>query len=152
MVNLRIVCRAVVYNALDDAILLVRNFDQDWWYAPGGEWDYENEDILECVKREVLEETGISINVIKFLYIQTLFVKEQNRMWLELFWLATPALDKEILIDHIEEFGLVDKSKWFNRSEMDENIIYPEIIKKDFWKDIDSILNEKNRYIGFFQI
>jgi len=141
-----------VYDIRDNTILLVRNHGQDWWYMPGGEWNYAEEDICECVKREVFEETGIHVNIVKFGYVQNIFMKEKNSIWLELFWLAVPVDKKQILITHIDEFGLVAEAKWFNKTEILQIKIYPEIIKQIFWKDVESILNETDRYIGFFSI
>jgi 8-oxo-dGTP pyrophosphatase MutT (NUDIX family) len=90
MYELRVLCRVVTYDPATHSILLVRNRDQKWWCAPGGGWDHAQETILECAKREAFEETGVQVNIVKLLYVQTLHIKKQNSIWLEQFWLAEP--------------------------------------------------------------
>jgi len=150
MTELRILCRVVTYDPATRSILLVRNRGQKWWCAPGGGWDHAQETILECARREALEETGIQVNVLKFLYAQTLNIKKQNSVWLEQFWLAEPAGDVEIPHGHIDQHGVVDEARWFTRAEMQAITIYPEVLKSAFWGIVDDLLQKDNRYLGHF--
>lgn len=52
---------AVALIAPHNSVLLVKRHDSGNWSLPGGTLDF-GEDILSCAKREVLEETGITIN------------------------------------------------------------------------------------------
>ncbi len=150
MTELRILCRVVTYTTATRSILLVRNRGQKWWCAPGGGWNYSQETLLECAKREAFEETGIRVSILKFLYAQTLEIKSQNSVWLEQFWLAEPADRTEIPHDHIDQYGIVDEARWFTLEEMSTVTVYPEVLKSTFWEIIDKLLLENNHYIGHF--
>lgn len=150
MTKLRILCRVVTYNSTTRSILLIRNHGQKWWCVPGGGWNYTQETILECAKREVLEETGVQVNILKFLYVQTLNIKKQNSVWLEQFWLAEPVDGKEIPRGHVDQYGIVDEARWFTQSEMKTIRVYPEVLKDAFWEIVDELLQERNRYLGHF--
>lgn len=151
MKNLRVLSRVITYDASNQSILLVRNKNQKWWCAPGGGWDYEKETIIECAEREVFEETGIKVNILKFLYVQTLNITEQDSVWLEQFWLAEPISNTKIIKDHIDKFGVVDEARWFNFIELQDLVVYPKNIKENFFiNDLKKSINEDNRYIGHF--
>lgn len=132
------------------SILFVRNRDQKWWCVPGGGWNHTRESILECTEREVFEETGVQVNTIKLLYVQTLYIKKQNSTWLELFWLAQPVGDTGIPRGHTDQYGAVSEARWFSKEELQTIIIYPEILKNTFWDIVDNIYQEENRYLGHF--
>lgn len=150
MAELRVLCRVVTYDPVTHSILLVRNRGQKWWCAPGGGWDHTQETILECARREALEETGIQVNILKFLYMQTLNIRKQDSIWLEQFWLAEPTGGVKIPQGHIDQYGVVDESRWFTRTEMQVIMIYPEVLKNTFWGIVDGLLQEDNRYLGHF--
>ena len=54
-----IAARAIILDE-DDRLLLVRRTDNGAWAMPAGSIELE-ESILDCVKREVLEETGLTV-------------------------------------------------------------------------------------------
>ena len=66
--NVRILARTLTIS--DERVLLVRNKDADFWYPPGGGWEYNTETIKECAKREVYEETGYEIEIDRMLWLQ----------------------------------------------------------------------------------
>lgn len=150
MHDLRVLCRVVTYDPATHSILLVRNRDQKWWCAPGGGWDHAQETILECAKREALEETGVQVNIIKLLYVQTLYIKKQDSTWFEQFWLAEPDGNTEVPQGHIDQHGVVDEARWFNKEEVQTITAYPEILKTTFWDVVAGVIQEKNRYLGHF--
>ncbi|MDD5344074.1 MAG: NUDIX hydrolase [Smithella sp.] len=148
--KIRILCRVITFDQKNGTILLVRNKGVNWWCAPGGGWDYSKEGIVECAEREVFEETGIKVRAGNLLYAQTLFIKKQNSTWLEHFWLAIPENSTLVPKDHIDRFGLVDEAKWVNQKEIKDMMVYPKILKKEFWDNLGRYLRDKNRYIGHF--
>lgn len=150
MLGLRVLCRVVTYDSITYSILLVRNRGQKWWCAPGGGWDYTQETIFECAKREALEESGVQVNILKLLYVQTLDIKKQNSTWLEQFWLAEPVGSTEIPQGHIDQFGVVDEARWFNQAEVETITVYPEVLKNTFWNIVTGVIQEKDRYLGHF--
>lgn len=150
MPELRVLCRVVTYDSRAQSILLVRNRGQKWWCAPGGGWEHFEEAILDCAKRETFEETGVSVNIVKFLCMQTLYIKKQDATWLEHFWLAEPSGNAKIPKGHSDQFGVVDEARWFNRTEAQEIVVYPEILRSIFWDTVADITQEQNRYLGHY--
>ncbi|QQS22285.1 NUDIX domain-containing protein [Candidatus Saccharibacteria bacterium] len=61
MTKLRVIIRALIIDS--NKILLARNKDANFWYPPGGGWEFEDESVKDSVKREVTEETGYSVHV-----------------------------------------------------------------------------------------
>ncbi|MDP3800120.1 MAG: NUDIX hydrolase [bacterium] len=150
MTELRIVCRVAIYNLTTSSILFVRNRDQKWWCLPGGGWNHAEETILDCAKREVLEETGVQAKIIKLLCAQTLHIKKQDSIWLEQFWLAEPVGSTKVPQRHIDQYGVVDEARWFSKEEMETIIVYPEFFRTIFWDVVIGIIQEQDRYLGHF--
>jgi 8-oxo-dGTP pyrophosphatase MutT (NUDIX family) len=77
----RVRCRAIIFK--DDKIVSMYREREDriFYTFPGGGME-ENESEVDCVKREVFEEFGISIEPIKKVYIY------ENEISLEHFYIA----------------------------------------------------------------
>lgn len=152
MPELRILCRVITRDPATNAILLVRNRGQKWWCAPGGGWDYDKETLVECAEREVFEESGIDVDVQKFLFTQSLYIKNQDSTWLEFFWLGHPTDSVAIPQSHIDQFGVVEEARWFQQSELEGIVVYPEIIRHSVWNIISTVQQEQDRYLGHFDL
>jgi len=55
-------CSASIFDSSGEKVLLVRRADNDKWAVPGG-YMQAGENFTEACKREVLEETGLQVNV-----------------------------------------------------------------------------------------
>lgn len=65
--------RATIYNTKTNKVLLLqRNDGNNVWEIPGGKRE-NNEDIVDALKREVKEETGLTINEYKLVYVSPIF-------------------------------------------------------------------------------
>ena len=65
--------RATIYNTNTNKVLLLqRNDGNNVWEIPGGKRE-NNEDIVDALKREVQEETGLIINEYKLVYVSPIF-------------------------------------------------------------------------------
>ena len=65
--------RATIYNTKTHKVLLLqRNDGNNVWEIPGGKRE-NNEDIVDELKREVQEETGLIINEYKLVYVSPIF-------------------------------------------------------------------------------
>ena len=65
--------RATIYNTKTNKVLLLqRNDGNNAWEIPGGKRE-NNEDIVVALKREVKEETGLTINNYKLVYVSPIF-------------------------------------------------------------------------------
>ena len=65
--------RARIYNTkTKNVLLLQRNDGNNTWEIPGGKRE-NNEDIVDALKREIKEETGLTINEYKLIYVSPIF-------------------------------------------------------------------------------
>src|SRR3989338_7168914 len=119
--NIRILARVVIYNPEDNKILLVKNKGTNFWYAPGGGWEYDKENILQCAEREVTEEVGLSVEIKRILYLQEFHATEDS-IFFETFWLAVPKAGTEINENHIDldPNGQVETGRWFSKEELQD--------------------------------
>ena len=62
LTNHRVGCRGIIKK--DDKYLMVHVLKMDVFTFPGGGLE-ENETLKECIKREVLEETGVLVKVLE---------------------------------------------------------------------------------------
>jgi 8-oxo-dGTP pyrophosphatase MutT (NUDIX family) len=64
--KLRIGCSAVIFDQNGEKILLTKRSDNGQWCLPGGVME-PGESIRETCEREVLEETGLEVKVIRII-------------------------------------------------------------------------------------
>ncbi len=148
----RIRAAAIVVDG--DSMLLVQHQSDDsfggepWWVPPGGGVE-RDESLMECTRREVLEETGLSVELGRIAYVRA-FV-EPGWYHCEIFFMAdsysgtvrrsepgTGIFD----LDHI-----IKDVRFIPRDEMAEMTIYPEELKTAFWDDLASGF-AGTRYLG----
>jgi 8-oxo-dGTP pyrophosphatase MutT (NUDIX family) len=63
---LRLGCSAVLFDPAGEKILLTRRADNGQWVLPGGGLE-SGESLAEACAREVLEETGLTVRVMRLL-------------------------------------------------------------------------------------
>ncbi len=74
-------------------ILVVKHRKDDDFYAlPGGHLEY-GESVLECIKREMLEELGVTPVVGKLLYVNNFMDKKDDSQSIEFFFEITNGAD-----------------------------------------------------------
>ncbi|MBY0376533.1 NUDIX hydrolase [Patescibacteria group bacterium] len=144
--GLRVVCRAIVLDPDTSKLLLVRNQGANYWYAPGGGWDYDREGIKDGAMRETEEETGVKVIVIRLVYVQEFRPKGGDDVYLEQFWLAHPIGSTE-LSGAKDLHGIVEEARWFSREEMQGEKVFPERLKDRFWHDLSAVLSSPNPFI-----
>lgn len=147
--KIRLVTRVVTLDSENQRILLVKNRGQDFWYPPGGGWEYEKENIIECAEREVYEETGLRVKVSRLLYVQE-FHEAEDLISFETVWLASPVegtkLD-ELHIDHDVD-GKVEIAKWFSKDETKDIKVFPKRLQNTFWDNLERFLREEDLFLG----
>jgi 8-oxo-dGTP diphosphatase len=120
----------------------------DFWLPPGGGLEGE-ESILDCARRETFEETGLRIAPGHILYIQE-FV-EPGYHFVKFFFLCALVAGEPTLANREEgEDWLVDL-RFFSREELQEVTVYPEILKDQFWADLEAG-RAWTRYLGLERI
>ena len=149
MKKLKPIARVITYDKQANKILLVRNKNTTFWYAPGGGWEFEKENILECAKREVFEETGLHVDIKKLLYVQE-FHGSEEIVCLETFWLATLSHDQELNALHtdLDPHGEVEEARWFSSAELQDLKVFPKRLKNTFWENIKDLETSEDPFIG----
>ncbi len=145
--EIRIISRVVIYNPEKEKLILARNKGAKFWYAPGGGWEFAEENILEAAKREVKEEVGIDVEIDRLLYVQE-FQESENRKYFETFWLAK--YTGEINKNHIDldPNGAVEEIKEFSKEESQDLKVFPDRLKNTFWENIKNIEKNEDPFIG----
>ena len=144
--ELRTISRVVIYNPQKKKLILVKNKGAHFWYAPGGGWEFEKEDIKEAAKREVKEEVGVDVRIGRLLYVQE-FQESENRKNLELFWLAIYEGDIDVNHIDLDKEGLVDEIKEFSKEELQSLKVFPNRLKNIFWEEIKKIDTNEDPFI-----
>jgi nucleoside triphosphatase len=103
----KIVIRALIYNEENKIFLGKSNKWGDRWIVPGGHLEL-GETFVECIKREVREETNLEISNIELIGIQeSIFSKEfhkkRHMIFLDYCCLANNSSDIK-LNDEIQEY------------------------------------------------
>ncbi|MDB5096497.1 MAG: hydrolase [Cyanobacteria bacterium RYN_339] len=116
--------RVAVVLVEGDRVLLVRHTkkDKSYWLLPGGGLDY-GEGIAECARREIREETGLEIQVERFLYLSEAIAPDRSRHILNITVLGRLAGGELTTPD--EE--VLDAVQWFPIVELPTLTLYPAI-------------------------
>ena len=147
--KIKILSRVVIYDPKNKKLALAKNKDANFWYAPGGGWEYETgESILDCAKREVKEEVGIDIEIERLLYSQE-FHESKDTIFFEMFWLAI-AEEVDLDSEHIDldPNGMVEQVKWFSQNDLEGLTVFPKRLKGTFWENIDQFREGEDPFIG----
>ncbi len=119
--------------AEDGRLLLIRLhspvLNSDIWTAPGGGVEF-GETMEEALKREFLEETGLSIEVKKLLHVNELIELPYHAI--ELFFEVKKVSGKLTLgydPEHNEENQLLKEIRFFEKDELSGIPVKPEVLK-----------------------
>ncbi len=132
--------RAAALVVENESLLLVKHQHPQtgavWWVPPGGGVEGD-ESVFECAKRETWEETGLSVDLDRIVYIRE-FV-EPGYHHFELF-MAVRSFTGNVTTDNIAGKGMDDQfikdARFMPREEISSNTVYPEILGDTFWHDL----------------
>lgn len=110
-------CSASIFDDRGEKVLLVRRVDNGKWAVPGGYMD-SGESFTEACKREVLEETGLEVNVKRLIGIFTsphrLVVYSDGNKW----QLVVLHFEAELLRGTLAPSAETDDFGFFSLSEI----------------------------------
>jgi len=114
--------RVAVVIRVDDEILMVRHekHDRTYWLLPGGGLEY-SETIKECAAREVLEETGLQVEIGDLIYLSESIPPDEHRHVVNIV-LEGKMIGGEISVG--EDYVLAE-AKFVPISELPNLKIYP---------------------------
>jgi ADP-ribose pyrophosphatase YjhB (NUDIX family) len=136
----------IVLNELDQ-ILLVHHQEKDkfdFWLPPGGRVE-GNESIYDCARRELMEETGLQVDLGQILYIQEFWEPEYHFVK---FFISGNVIGGSLTTQNkdTDEYFLVE-ARFFSQHELLDLTVFPEILKNQFWQDRKNG-NLSTRYLG----
>ncbi len=131
--------RAIILNKENNKVLLLKRADNDkygeYWCLPGGKVDF-GETAEEAIVREIMEETSLRCNSVKFLFYQdNLPQKDEENQYLTLYFYCD--VKGEIKLNkESSQFA------WITFSEINK---YDIAFKNDeairmYWKDQNKLL------------
>lgn len=146
--------RAAALITQGENILLVQHVHPqtgyEWWVPPGGGVEPDDASIFDCAHREVFEETGLHVDLSNIVYIREFLDQENRTRNLELF-LASRSFSGDLTIRNVQGSGpdehYIRDVRWVPRDELQGMVVYPEVLKEEFWNDLANGFPE-TRYLG----
>lgn len=114
-------CGALIINDNNETLLLKRTLKSrnqaGFWSKPGGGVEF-GEKVEDAVKREIKEELGVDIELVKFLGFTDHIIESENQHWVAFNYLAkvVSGEPKNLEPEKIEEI------KWFKLNNLPEKI------------------------------
>lgn len=146
--------RAAALIVENDSILLVQHVHPDsgevWWVPPGGGVETADVSVFDCARRETFEETGLDVVLDRIVYIREFADNDTDTYHLELF-ISSSSFSGELTIRHIQGNGpdehYIKDVQWIHKDDLADMVVYPEIIKDQFWDDL-ALGFPETRYLG----
>ncbi len=129
--------RAVIFNP-DGKLLLIerRKLGEHYFVLPGGHV-VDHEIPKEAILREVKEETGLTVTVVKLLYNGIDSFGNEQKIYLCHYYGGEPQLpydSQEGQVDHAT--GQLHRPHWFLPETLDGTLIYPPTLLETLEVDI----------------
>ncbi len=139
----------------DEQVLLVGHrstkTDKVWWMTPGGLVD-TGESAVDAAAREVMEETGLEVEIGRLVY------------WAEWIWQRSHCVELVFLGEVTggqlaagndpelpEDQQIIFDARFFDLDELDECPVYPPVLVTLLWEHRDGGFPEGAVYLGTHQ-
>ena len=125
-----------------DRILMVHENDggQSYWAPPGGGFEAKDGNTRNTVKREVWEETGLSVSVGELLFVREFCEASRDIYHLEQFYIVEQ-WQGEISLKNLdplsEEARSISEVRWLTKQELTEVKVFPPQLKDVLWHKLD---------------
>ncbi len=129
--------RVVILNDRKEVLMVKHHQDgKDIWLVPGGSIE-EGENALEAARREVLEETGLNVEIGKMIWHVEEVSPKRGQRFVNFFLgeviggILVVGQDPERGADH----QVVEEVRYVSRNEMQGlEVLYPEYLKNELWE------------------
>ena len=142
--------RAAALITKGDKILLVQHVHpvtkKDWWVPPGGGIEDADNSIFDCAVRESYEECGLKVKAGDLWYYREYPDKERDTLNIE-FFIKAEVVGGEITLNNLEPSEIIKQALWLTAEELQPLVVYPEILKNEFWRDLNNPLKIP-RFLG----
>ena len=135
----------------DSQLLLVNHRERgryDFWLPPGGRLE-GSESIFDCARRETLEETGLSVEPDRILYVQEF--AEPGYHFVKFFILCSGFSGELTLANRDEDERFLVDAAFLSREALQGLDVRPGVLKTEFWAVLESGL-QQTRYLGLERI
>jgi 8-oxo-dGTP pyrophosphatase MutT (NUDIX family) len=133
--GVRFVVRSAGIALRENHVLLHRSQDEDFWSLPGGRCEM-NEATNDALRREMQEELGIDVEIVRLLWVVENFFEYDGRNCHEIgFYYLMSVSEDSSLHDRGDEFlgdefGLPLIFKWHDMQVLDSLAVYPSFLKQ----------------------
>nr|WP_086939598.1 NUDIX domain-containing protein [Thaumasiovibrio occultus] len=146
----RIRAAGILVNENKILMLKVHDHTGEYWTLPGGGLEKDDGDTRAALKREFLEETGLTAEVGDFLFVREFFETTKNRYHVELFYRMTD-WHGEISLANLE--GLNDQDyiqaiDWLDKAQLQAARVYPVELKQELWHWLENGIS--SLHVGSF--
>jgi 8-oxo-dGTP diphosphatase len=127
-------------------LLLVNHRTQayDVWMPPGGKLE-GSESIFDCAQREAFEETGLTVQPERMVYVQE-FVAPGYHFCKFFIWCSS--FSGRITLAHrAPEEDFLRDARFFAQNELAPLAVVPAIVRDQFWHDLAANFPH-TRYLG----
>lgn len=139
----------------EQRILLVREMDSltggEFWVPPGGGLEPQDVSIIDCLRRELLEETGLPATTVgRLVYLREFSETSRAVHHIELFFEVRAyhgTLNSGWPADSAAPPTLSRHARWFHQTDLQNLRIYPEELKREFWEERLSGI-QHTKYLG----
>ena len=134
--------RAASLVVRDDRLLLIKSripqSGEICWIPPGGGLAGD-ESIFDCARRETFEEAGIAVDLDRVVYLSQFIDEYFDTHNFEVFILCNSFSGDLTTENNVREPDAMDvlEAKFLSRQDMRDAVVYPEMLKDDFWDDLD---------------
>ena len=146
----RIAAGVIVEN--EGRVLLVRHRKPgayDFWVAPGGGADGA-EDLHATARREVFEECGLQVEPLQLIYIEDLANPHTRECK---FWFTGRFVGGTLDVGRSEAVAEhIVQAAWLARGEFEGKVIFPPMLREEYWKDRERGFVGGPRYVGLRQM
>jgi len=126
----------------ENQILMVKNHRDPYYYSVGGRV-HLHETLEEAILREVMEETGIPLEIEKLGFIHENFftLEHSGEVFHEIsfFYYMKPFENLSLVNQSLTEDGVEEKLEWIPLDKIHEVTLYPEFFKTHLYAGLGQV-------------